>query len=440
MASLEDNEKEPLFNDEFCVDVDIDYHRFENKAEYFKDINFYESTPGGRPINRNLGEWFIITQNTAITPEITSQLEHYHMIEFQNYELPIENIPKHITHIKIYGKTYKHSINNLPDHILLFHMILYSKYMFPIENLPSNLKILCIDTALEYPIYSFPTGLLTLALSKYINHEVNIDIPPNVINFFAHIDSMKQVPTVPYNLKSFYIFVSTEEQFEPIIFHTGLLSFSLFNIEISPSQIEALPDSVDNMHIQITDDLREFEFIKFPKSLTSLSLEDFSFMNYRNILPQMINLTHIIIPYAYIFKIDFNNLPSKLSIIEFTYRSIIEYAVDMGGIFYTTTQLLELVNTIPEFRKYKNELEYCTGHSRKRTSETFDEPDEPNFDDDDKHEFGELYNYLGLDTITIADSKYDDKRTLKIKLNIVCRYLVYLHNMLISKNIKLHYY
>jgi len=428
-----------LTNEEFFVIEDGEYYlpSKQNLLQYYQDINFYESTPGGKPINRNIGKWFIITGNTPITPEITSILENYHMIDFYNYQLSLENIPKHITHIKISGDTYNHPLNNIPEHILLFYMALKATYNFALDNLPPNLKVLQIDNALEYPLTILPYGLLVLVLNDYLNHIDTIELPHHLMLFSGLINSIKQIVSYSCNLKIFCIYAIATDFSEPVIFQPGLKIFYMHNVDISSKQIEALPDSVVEMYILIyKDDC----FIKFPESLVILYMEETATINFKLILPTLLNLEYISIQYRCIENLDVDNLPPNLNSIYFMTLSMED------GIFFPAIRMLELVNNNPEFSKYKNELEYCLNITKKRTYDTLDDATNENSDDEYIYYKKKAYNYNiyseyndYIDTEKDTKQNDDDERTRKIKKRIIRKYISYIHNKLIEQNITIEY-
>jgi len=430
-------------NKEFSTEIHFEnfhYYEIEKNLKYFNHINFYESIPGGKPENKNTGKWFLITGNTIITQELTSELEHFHMIEFNNYQLPIENIPKHITHIKISGKQYNHSIHNLPNHIILFHMYVYNEYIFPIENLPNNIKVLCIENKLKHPIHSFPPSLLILVLSKYNNHQHIIDIPPNIIVFASHVHSLQQIRNVPYNMKSFFLLVDIEyeleQNLEPIIFHNGLEYFSLHGSDICPAQIELLPDTIHTMDIQITDD--EQKFIKFPKYLTKLHIEENSTMLYNTILPSLTNLQYIEIQLRCIYLIDVETLPPSLTEIYFYLNSMTD------GIFFTAKYMKEIIDTNPEFSKYKHTFYKLLYKNNKRSIEDIDND---NDDANSDNEYDEYLEYLYeircteyIKYIMNNKTELDDSLEIAmIKKRIIRKYIQYTLNKITAKGIQISF-
>lgn len=404
--------------------------------QVFRGINFYDSLPDGKPINKNPGTWFKITGSIPII-KMYKELMEYHMVHFDNYELPIMNIPDHITHVKITGKSYDYPLH-LPSNTLVFYMILENKYMFDLNTLPENLRVLHIINELDLPIINYPLKLVKLVLHKYQNHDMSIVMPPNLIIFYGNIKNLMLIENVSSFLVYFDVITQDTRQLSPLFFSDKLLYFKLHGNYINVMQIMTLPDSVLEMCIQFNDDYNQYPFIKFPKMLHSLILEKGSSMNFNNILPVLTNLDHISIDYRSIIKFD-PKIAMSLSSISF-YKSSPDWKI-----VFSYHELLQLVNTNPEFTKYKKKLEYCISNSTRQTYYPFEENTEENTESDDEY-LESPYNIniydISMDylDITTNRSQYkDDEQTRIIKKRIIRKYIHYVYNVLINRGIDVDY-
>ena len=427
------SQSDNAINVEFTSECGYDFGYYDMQIEYLKDIDFYGDIYGKGNKPQNLGEWYTIEDDTVITEEIQKEMENYHMIEFLDYKHPIPEIPNHVTHIKICGDSYDYPLDNLSCHILYLHIELNTYYEYPINNLPLHLKALYIDCILEHPITMFPLELVALSLKDYTNHENIIELPYNLITFYGNVENINQIVNFSQCLKLFCISTEENEQLSPIIFADGLDSFYMFGDEITIEQIEALPDSVTHMEIQITD---ECNFIKFPKSLKMLFLETFSMINFTTILPTLTNLEYIQMQLGCITYIDMDNIPKSLKHIVFNID-----AMD-SGIFFKKKNMYNLVNTNPEFAKYKRTFNKLVSVNKKRTIDEMenndDTPDDVNSDDEYKNAqykykiHGNIDNYC--DDGHTQENDTEEQRI--IKKRIIRKYIHYTINKMIENGIQ----
>ena len=421
--------------------VEFEVHLYDNDSNYnhiipyLQNIDFYDSIPGGKPVNKNTNKWYIITGTKAITDEILLELENYHMIVFQNYELPIENIPKHITHIKIIGTQYEHPLDNLPNNLLYLLIYLRDEYQYSLNNLPISIKVLTIYCTLTEQINIFPFSLIALILQDYTNHSNEIELPYNLVIFDGNIHCLNQIQNSSTKLKLCNIVVEDEYQMSPIIFADGLDHLYLGNCELSFAQIEALPDTVTYMDVQITDDSG---FIKFPRSLSKLHMEEYSIILYKTILPSLTNLKYIDIQLRCIYLIFMEILPLSLTEICFSCNSMSD------GIFFPQEYIKELVDTNPEFSKYKTTFYKLLYKNNKRSFEEVENDADVNaydHNDSDNEYDNHLFDIYYDGYINGHKTHVDDSLEFgMINKRIIRKYIKYTIQKLNERGIKVSYF
>jgi hypothetical protein len=425
----------------------ISLEKYKNNIE--NGINIYSSFPDGKPVNKR-DNFYILKGNTPINDSL-NELKNYHKINFENYTLPIENIPEHITHISITGKKYNFQLDNLPSNLVYLELCTLDSYDYELTNLPLNLKELHVSMCLQYPITSFPNGLLKLyADFRKLKEDVNIDMPQSLIIFDVTLNTFKQITTVSPNLKLFEVEISNKyenvDKLNVLDFNEGLEIFSVTTYnhglnEISIEQIEKLPDSVKYMQIQINDDSR---YIKFPKSLEVLELDNFSFIQYETCLRSMNNIKAIHMSLAQIMLLDINNIPKTLKYINFNVQ---EHNIS-NSVYIKNSKIHNLVMTHTEFIKYKTLYEKALynlqpeHNSRKRKFSDTDLATDIEIVLDDNEEYSDdeiLYENFDYTDGDYSGKKHDTPEMLKIKQLIIRKYVDFIVNTLTSNGVYVDY-
>jgi len=304
---------------------------------------------------------------------------------------------------------------------------------------------------LQYHITSFPNGLLKLyADFRKLKEDVNIDMPQSLIIFDVTLNTFKQITTVSPNLKLFEVEISNKyenvDKLNVLDFNEGLEIFSVTTYnhglnEISIKQIEKLPDSVKYMQIQINDDSR---YIKFPKSLEVLELDNFSFIQYETCLRSINNIKAIHMSLAQIMLLDINNIPKTLKYINFNVQ---EHNIS-NSVYIKNSKIHNLVITHTEFIKYKTLYEKALynlppeHNSCKRKFSEIDLATDIEFVLDDNEEYTDdeiLYENFDYTDGDYSGKKHDTPEMLKIKQLIIRKYVDFIVNTLTSNCVFVDY-
>jgi hypothetical protein len=99
------------------------------------------------------------------------KLGKYHKFSINNYNKPLNNLPKNLRELYIYSYTFDQYLDNLPESLEILDV---RSWIFnrPLDNLPKNLKTLIVIENFNQPTDKFPSSLENFKFGIYFNQDI----------------------------------------------------------------------------------------------------------------------------------------------------------------------------------------------------------------------------------------------------------------------------